>query len=114
MMKKKRKKIWLRRRFGSLAKGAIAPIASSAVVMPPHDEIAAEENEQAVIFGNCLDCPDHGMFAARDPDDDFSMGTDVRCEAADGRVIFRDLDSMFIRANFAAPKWCPRRCAGKR
>jgi len=111
-MKKRLRKRWLRRRIRGLTKGAIAPIARSAAVMPRQTGIAADVNEQATRYGNCLDCPDHQMFAARDPDDDFSVGTDVRCEAAGGRVVFHDSDSLFVRSNFATPKWCPRRCAG--
>jgi len=111
-MKKRLRKRWLIRRIHGLTKEAMAPIVRSAVGMQLQTDIAAGANEQATRYGNCLDCPDHQMFAARDPDDEFCMGTDVRCEAAGGRVVFHDSDSLFVRSNFAAPKWCPRRCAG--
>ena len=112
-MKKRLRKRWLIRRIRGLTKDAMAPIARSAVAMPRQPDIAADGDEQATRYGNCLDCPDHQMFAAKDPGDEFGMATDVRCEAAGGRVVFHDSDSLFVRANFAVPKWCPRRDNGE-
>ena len=62
-------------------------------------------------YSNCMDCPEHELWALRDPDDWFSHDTRISCRAANGRNIADSVPSGFFRECAAVSAWCPRRNA---
>lgn len=60
-------------------------------------------------YSNCMDCPEHELWALRDPDDWFSHDTRISCRAANGRNIVDYLPSGCLGECVAVPDWCPRR-----
>ena len=62
-------------------------------------------------IGNCMDCPDHELWALHDPDDWFSQDARISCRAADGRTIVDCVSSGRLGERVAVPGWCPRRHA---
>ena len=62
-----------------------------------------------VRYSNCMDCPEHELWALRDPDDWFSHDTRISCRAANGRNIADSVSSGFFRECASVPDWCPRR-----
>lgn len=62
-----------------------------------------------VKYSNCMDCPDHELWALHDPDDWFSHDTRISCSAADGRTIVDCISSGCLGERITVPDWCPRR-----
>ena len=60
---------------------------------------------------NCMDCPEHELWALHDPDDWFSHDTRISCRAADGRTIVDRVSSGCLGERVAVPGWCSRRNA---
>lgn len=60
---------------------------------------------------SCMDCPEHELWAIRDPDDWFSHDTRVSCRAAESRTIVDCISSGRLGKRVAVPDWCPRRKA---
>ena len=58
---------------------------------------------------NCMDCPEHELWALHDADDLFSNDTRISCRAANGRDIADSVSSDCLGERVAVPGWCPRR-----
>ena len=58
---------------------------------------------------NRMDCPEHELWALRDPDDWFSHDARISCRAADERTIVDCVSSGCRGERVAVPGWCPRR-----
>ena len=58
---------------------------------------------------NCMDCPEHQLWAGSDPDDRFSSDTRISCGLAGGRTIADSVSGGYFRECAATPNWCPKR-----
>ena len=58
---------------------------------------------------NCMDCPEHQLWAVPDPDDWFSSDTRISCRLAGGRTIADSVSGGYSRECAATPSWCPQR-----
>ena len=58
---------------------------------------------------NCMDCPEHQLWAVPDPDDWFSSDTRITCRIAGGRTIADSVSGGYFRECAVTPSWCPKR-----
>ena len=58
---------------------------------------------------NCMDCPEHQLWAVPDPDDWFSSDARITCRLAGGRTIADSVSGGYFRECAETPSWCPKR-----